>query len=222
MADTPSSFDPPPAPEVDSPSGFASFFATTTGKLVVGAVALILVVGIVGAIAWAFLLNGSSAPQAPPTGATIINPASSTASASANAVEAAPILEPQEKPLGSTFTFRNVFAPTLKEEFPPPDVSTTASSTSSSSGSSSSGASSSSTTTTTVKVPKDTLYLQSIQTVNSATTATFIWNGTSYTLKEGESIPDSPWKVLSIGDSSVVMLFGDTQVTLSTVQGLTK
>ena len=93
MADTPNSFDPPPAPQVDSRSGFASFFATTAGKLVVGAVALILVVGIVGAIAWAFLLNGSSAPQAPPTGATIINPASSTASASANALEAGEAIE---------------------------------------------------------------------------------------------------------------------------------
>jgi len=221
MADVHNSFDPPPAPQADSPSGFASFFATTTGKLVVGAVALILVVGIVGAIAWAFLFNGSAAPQRPPTGATIINPASSVASASSNAISAAPIVEPAEKPLGSTFTFRNVFAPTLKEEFPPPDPAT-ASSTTASSGSSTSGSSSSSTTTTTVKVPKDTLYLQSIQTVNSSKTATFIWNGTSYTLKEGESIPDSPWKVLSIGDSSVVMLFGDTQVTLSTGQGLTK
>ena len=94
MADVPNSFDPPPAPQADAPSGFASFFATTTGKLVVGAVALILVVGIVGAIAWAFLFNGSATPQTPPTGATIINPASSVASASANALSAAPIVEP--------------------------------------------------------------------------------------------------------------------------------
>ena len=214
MVDTPNSFDPAPAPEVpaDKPQ---NFFASTTGKLIIGAVALILVVCIVGAIAWAFLLNGSSPRQTPTAGTSIINPASKPTSGSVNPADAAPIVDPQDKPLESTFTFRNVFAPTLKEQFPVTEDASTTSSTSS-------GSSSSSTTTTTVKIPADTLYLQSIQTVNGRTTATFIWNSSTYTLKEGESIPDSPWKVLSIGNSSVVMLFGDTQVTLSTGQGLTK
>ena len=58
--------------------------------------------------------------------------------------------------------------------------------------------------------------------MNGEKVATFIWNGQTYVLSEGESIPDSPWKVLEINDDSVVMLFGDTRVTLSTGQGLTK
>ena len=38
----------------------------------------------------------------------------------------------------------------------------------------------------------------------------------------GDPIADTPWKVVSIGDTSVVMLYGDTQVTLTTGQGLSK
>ena len=222
MTDLPNSLDSqPPAPTAE-PRGFAGFFATTTGKLVVGAVALIVVVLVVGAIAWAFLFNSGSAGSPQTQTQTIVPAVSSTASGSASAANPAPIVEPEETPLGTTFTFRNVFAPTLKEEFPAPEpaASTSTSSTSTSSGSSSS--SGSTTTSSTVKVPADTLYLQSIQTESGSKTATFVWNGSTYTLKEGESIPNSPWKVLTIGSSSVVMLFGDTQVTLSTGQGLNK
>ena len=50
----------------------------------------------------------------------------------------------------------------------------------------------------------------------------FGWNGTTYTLAEGEQVDDSPWKVLEINSDSVVMLFGDTRITLSTGQGITK
>jgi hypothetical protein len=35
-------------------------------------------------------------------------------------------------------------------------------------------------------------------------------------------VGDTPWKVLSISDTSVVMLFGDDRVTISVGQGLTK
>ena len=59
-------------------------------------------------------------------------------------------------------------------------------------------------------------------TVDGVKTATFVWNGASYTLAEDGEIPNSPWKVLQINSNSVVMLFGDTQVTLSTGEGLTK
>jgi hypothetical protein len=41
-----------------------------------------------------------------------------------------------------------------------------------------------------------------------------------YTLGSGETITGSSWQVVSVGSSSVVMLFGDTQVTLSIGQGI--
>lgn len=210
MVDGPGSFDTqtPPAPQIERPAGFLS---STTGKLVLGGVALVVVLAIVGGMAWYFLVNSASSgtPSVPPSTAAAATGSSATSSTVATAT-AEPIVEPMEKPLESTFTFRNVFAPTLKQQFPP---SVTTSATSGSTTTSS---------TAPVNVPPDTLFLQSIQTVNSVTTATFIWNGNTYTLKEGDTIPDSPWKVLSIGTNSVVMLFGDTEVTLSTGQGLAK
>ncbi len=50
----------------------------------------------------------------------------------------------------------------------------------------------------------------------------FVWNGTTYTAGAGEVIGSSPWKVVEVGTDSVVMLYGDTQVTLSLGQGISK
>jgi hypothetical protein len=71
-------------------------------------------------------------------------------------------------------------------------------------------------------VPADTLYLQSIQTTNGKRTATFIWNGATYTVGEGETLSGTPWKVVQIKENSAVMLYGDTEVTLTVAQGLSK
>jgi type IV pilus biogenesis protein PilP len=211
VVDAPNSFDSqlPPVPSAEE--GSTNFLSSTAGRWIIGGVVLAVLLGIVGYFVWAYVLNGSGSSPSVAPGQKVVTPAGSSSPSAVNPVDTAPITEPQEKPLESTFTFRNVFAPTLKEQFPPA-VSAADSSTG---GSSTSGTSS-------VSVPADTLYLQSIQTENGRTTATFIWNGTTYVLKKGQSIPDSPWKVVSIGDSSVVMLFGDTEVTLSTGQGLNK
>jgi len=208
VVDAPNSPDPqqPAVPvAVERPAGF---LASTTGKLVLGGIALVVVLVVIGAIAWAFLFNtpssaptgqGSSSTPQPGVSATKAAPTSQTA----------PIVEPQEQPLESTFVFRNVFAPTLKAPTPASDIASALASTTSSSEEK-------------VDVPKNTLYLSSIQTVDGKKTATFTWNGETYTLSEGETIKNTPWKVVEIGDSSVVMLYGDSQVTLATGQGLTK
>ena len=211
MADVPNSLDPQPPPVPTADGGTANFLSSTLGRVILGGLVSAVLLGVAGYFVWAWLLNGSASSPSVSSGPKLTVPVATPSSSTISPVDPAPITEPQEKPLESTFTFRNVFAPTLKEQFPLP-VSTPESSTS---GSSTSG-------TGTVNVPADTLYLQSIQTVNGHTTASFIWNDKTYVLKKGESIPDSPWKVLSIGSSSVVMLFGDTEVTLSTGQGLTK
>jgi hypothetical protein len=221
VVDTPQPIEPnqPAAPIPDrEPTGF---LATTTGRLVLGGVALVVVLVVIAGIAWAFLF---SAPSSEPGGAVAATTGQAavtqTSAASTPTAPADPIVEPEQKPLESTFTFRNVFAPTLKQPTDPAVVaSITAVAASTSNGGSSNGGSSS---TDDIEVPDDTLFLVSIQTVDGDKTATFIWNDATYTLKEGETLTGTPWKVVEIGDSSVVMLFGDTQVTLTAGQGLSK
>ncbi len=67
-----------------------------------------------------------------------------------------------------------------------------------------------------------TLYLVSIGTEDGADYASMIWDGKTYKLNEGEAIPGTPWKVLEIRTSDVVMLYGDQQVVLSVGQGISK
>lgn len=222
MVDAPNNYDSqqPTVPVAEEKP--AGFLASTLGKIVIGAVALVVALAVIGTLVWMAFFNTPTS-QAPGKVVTrVVTPATSTAaSGSAPVAESDPITDPPDKPLESTFTFRNVFAPTVKKPTPDaviasitaPAVATASSSTNSGSGS---------TSNILTKVDKNTLYLVSIQTVNSDRTATFIWNGTLYTLKVGDTIADTPWKVVSIGDSSVIMLYGDTQVTLTTGQGLSK
>ena len=222
MVDAPNNLDPqqPTVPVTEEKP--ASFFTSTLGKIVIGGVALVVALAVIGTLVWMAFFN---APASQPPGrvvSRIVTPgASSAASTTASAAESEPITDPQDKPLESTFTFRNVFAPTVKK--PTPDsviASLTAPVVTTSTASASSG--SGSTSDLLSKTDKDTLYLVSIQTVDSQKTATFIWNGSLYTLNAGDTIPDTPWRGVSIGDSSAVMLYGDTQVTLTTGQGLSK
>jgi hypothetical protein len=67
----------------------------------------------------------------------------------------------------------------------------------------------------------DTLYLVSI-TTGAPPTAVMVWDRQQYTLQEGDAIPDSPWRLLDIRTTSVVMLYGDQQVVLSVGQGIQK
>lgn len=207
MADTPNSIDPQ-LPSVDSGQK-PSFLATSTGRIVVIGGALVAVI-IIAVVVGLFVINSGFFGQG---GAAVVEqpvPVGGIASKSASET-GAPIVDPPSKPLESSFTFRNVFAPTLKR---PTEATLTVG------GSSTSG--SSSTSSDTVNVPDDTLFLESIQTTNGEKTATLIWNDQKYTVGEGDTIADTPWKVLEINDESVVMLYGDTEVTLTVGQGLSK
>ena len=224
MVDAPNNFDPqqPTVPVTEEKP--AGFLASTLGKIIIGAVALVVALAVIGTLVWMAFFNTPTS-QAPSKAASrVVTPASSNAaSGSAPAAESDPITDPPEKPLESTFTFRNVFAPTVKKPTPEAVItSITAPAVAAATSSTNSGSGSGSGSNILTKVDKNTLYLVSIQTVNSEKTATFIWNATLYTLKKGDTIADTPWKVVSIGDSSVVMLYGDTQVTLTTGQGLSK
>jgi hypothetical protein len=210
VADVPNETDPQlPSAE---PGEKTQFFATQTGRWVIIGVALVVVAGIAGFVLLTVMNSGFFGQSAPVVQQTV--PIGSlAASSSAAATTAAPITNPQSRPLESSFTFRNVFAPTLKE---PTDLPTNTT------GSSTSSSSSSTTDADSIDVPADTLYLVSIQTSNGEKTATFIWNNQSYTAAEGGTLAGTPWQVLEINDESVVMLYGDTEVTLTVGQGLSK
>lgn len=213
MVDAPNNdFEPQPPMTPVVPESRPGFLASTTGKLVLGGAALLVVLIIVGVIAWVFLFNTPSSQVGQVT-TRVVNPSGSVITSGSPVTGTDPVTEPQEKPLESTFTFRNVFAPTLKEPTPAAVVaSITAPPV----------ATGDDSAELVKSVPKDTLYLVSIQTVDGKKAATFIWNGALYSLGEGDTLSGTPWKVVEIGESSVVMLYGDTQVTLSTGQGLSK
>lgn len=196
---TPQVADPSGLPlETGSKTGFAGFLSTTPGKLVVGGVLVLLIAGILGAIAVFFLF--SQAENLVDGGITTLPSIQTTSVA-----EVAPI-EREAPRLEDTFTFRNIFAPTIKPSVPE-SVTVSGDGTSTAGGAS---------------VPGDTLFLESVSVIDGDTVATLIWNGTTYVVGEGENLGETPWRVLSIDGASVTMLYGDTSVTLTVGQALGK
>jgi hypothetical protein len=193
-----------PLEPIDGESPKPGFLNTTTGKLVVGGIALVLVLGAVGAAVFYFFISGA-VERSVQSNTTTTTSASSTGTPEAIRTPENPV----ERSLASTFTFRNVFAPTVKRTYEAADTSGSASTDSSNTGAS-------------VDVPSNTLFLQSIISENGEPKAVFIWNGQTYTVGEGEQVAESPWKVIQINSDSVLMLYGDSQVTLSVGQGVGK
>lgn len=103
------------------------------------------------------------------------------------------------------FTFRNIFDPLLT-------VATTSTVTPTSTG----------TTDTVTPTAKGTLYLEGVVTEDGVLKAQLRFNNVVYTLGAGGAIPNSPWQVLRVSSTSVIMLYGDIQVTLAVGQGITK
>ncbi len=204
--DTPQTEEPLPADTAapSNPNDVSSFLTTTTGKLVVGGIALLLILGAIVAILFLFVFN-----DAPPETGLLV-PTESTATTPTASVETSPEVRPPDD-FADTFAFRNVFQPTMKVTIATPADS-----------SASPSADTSGTDTSDIDVPADTLFLVSTSTADGVPVATFIWNGVTYTLEEGESIPNTPWQVLSISGDTVVMLYGDSRVTLTVGQGLSK
>jgi len=196
--------NPAPVPQGDTAAEpKTGFFSTTLGKAIIIAGGLAIVTALLATIGIMVLGNGlfsaaKEAAKAPIATAGAQKPASPTEPAVARDVE----------PVEDVFTFRNPFVPTVK-----PPVSTATSSTTSSG---------STTTSSTPSVPADTLALESIKTVDGELVATFIWNGKSYTAGEGETLEGTPWKVVNLTSSSATMLYGDSEVTLSVGQGISK
>jgi len=195
---------PTPSSEVGEKK--PGFLATSTGKIVAIIVGL-GVLGIIAGIAVAIVLYvfGSQAVDQieDQVGQTPTTDTSGTTGDTTAVQAAAPAAE---VPNSEIFTFRDIFVPLLK----PLDEE----------------ASDSTTTTTTpdtvTPTTQGTLYLDGVVTQNGVMMAVLRFNGQTYTLGAGGLIPNSPWQVLRVSSTSVTMLFGDTQVTLSVGQGITK
>ena len=196
---TPQVADPSALPaQAGSKTGFAGFLSTTVGKLVVGGVLVLVIAGILGAIAVFFLF--SQAENLVEGGITT-PPSIQTTSVA----EVAPV-EREAPRLEDTFTFRNIFGPTVKPSVPESD-------TASGDGAGTPGDAS---------IPQDTLFLESVSVIDGDTVATLLWNGTTFVVGEGEDLEGTPWRVLDINGATVTMLYGDTSVTLTVGQALGK
>jgi hypothetical protein len=191
----------------------AGFLATSTGKLVVGGTALLVLLVIVGASA-TLLTSGCSASMFKSGGVKVTSAPGQSPGTTVVVAEAVPVANPPAKPLTSSFTFRNVFAPSVKPPIrwiPEPTVVTE-----------SSDSDTPSNSTSPTVAPVTTLSLDAIVTEGDAHKGRFKWNGVSYTAGKGETIDGSPWKVLDVLPASCLMLYGDVQETIVVGQTITK
>ena len=185
--------------------------ASRAGKLVIGGLLLILVLAVAAGAFFVFFGGSGSDELAPPAAPSSTNAAVAQSAPATTSVETtiAPV-EPPQVPLTDVFTFRDIFEPLAKA----PAVSTTTTSTTPSTGSPTGG--------TTTETSANTILLQDITSENGQPMAVVVWNGTTYTVAEGQQVDSSPWKVLDIQTDSVTMLYGDVQVQLSVGQAITK
>lgn len=186
-----------------APQSGGGFFSSTAGKVLIigGAIAILLLIAGVALVIvlGSSLLSGVTGGGTGAVGTGTPTPTTSSVPTSSSAVSTGAIL-----PV-SDIENRDVFSP--RDPFKPIDAPKLAVETVSGTGG-----------TTNDK----TLVLNDITTENGVKKAVITYSGTSYTLGEGDSVPNSPWKVLKIYTSSVVMLYGDDRVTLTVGQGITK
>lgn len=183
--------------EAEPKRGLAGFLSSGLGKIVIGGVLVLVLAAVLGAIAFFYLFS-----QVPEDGGLILPTDSGTGSVTATQTPEVPVKRPSPR-LSNSFTFRNVFRPTVRPAVEP-------SATTDASG------------TPNADLPADTLFLKSVTTLDGVQVATLLWNGQTFTAAEGDVLSGTPWQVLSIDGSTVVMLFGDSRVTLVVGQGVGK
>lgn len=179
------------------------FLSTATGKIVAIVVGL-GVLGIVAGIAVAIVLYVFGGQVAEEVGEQLEQPPAAAESATPTAT---PEVKTPAAEIGNAelFTFRDIFEPLIK-------VASATTTTSLSTG----------TTDTVTPTSTNTLYLDGVVTEDGVLKAQLRYNGQSYTLAAGGVIASSPWQVLRVSSTSVVMLYGDVQVTLGVGQGISK
>jgi hypothetical protein len=206
MADIPMSDEPLVLPEPAGPParGLGGLVASRQARIAIiigGVVALLAVVGAVVAIV---LLNfGQNAVEQ----ATVNNlnaalaskPAATTTRTVETTAEGSKLTLPVTNQ--DVFVSRDPFKPVLKEL--PQTVE--------------------SSETTIPASERNVLVLQDIVTVNGELRAILKWDGVLFTsIAPGQQLGSSPWKVLTITKTTVTLLYGDVQVTLSIGEGVQK
>jgi hypothetical protein len=181
------------------------FLATPAGKLIVigsAVAALLVVLGVVGGLVVLNLgkdaVEGSMVKTVKTASAKA---APAVATQTAEATAAPKIVMPVTNK--DVFTSRDPFEPVVRPVAPQePSASTTGSA------------------AETRTLEPNTLILQDIITVDGVQKAMLVWDGKDYTLAAGDVIAGTPWKLLSMTKTSVTMLYGDVQVTLSIGEGV--
>ncbi|MDO9107531.1 MAG: hypothetical protein Q7U89_00865 [Coriobacteriia bacterium] len=195
---TPQNAAPTGSPLPD-PSAKQGFFKTSAGKivLIVGAIlGFLTVAGVVVVVVMTFFL-GNAINEAITDG--LGTATSKTATGTVSAETAMVPIEPNDIPLSDLFTFRDIFEPLVK---PAPEVDPSADASATPDG------------------EAGTLYLLNIVVEDGVSKAVLLYNNTQYSLPQNGVVAGTPWQVLSIGSSSVVMLYGDSQISLSVGQGV--
>lgn len=186
--------------------GKAGFFSTPTGKavMIVGALGVLAVIaGVAVAVVLRFVLPQAADVEIRVPQQQASKPSTPTAGGQESPAQPAPAVSYDQ-----VFRFRDIFDPLIKpaeetSEEPAPSEPT-------------------SDVADVTDYAPNTLYFVNIAQDSERLYAVLVWNGQMYTLAEGESIPNSPWRVLEIRTSSVVMLYGDQRVVIGLGQGVQK
>ena len=183
-----------PAPKSGKGKGF---LATRTGRIVLVAVGVAVILGIIAVVAVLVLgmFSGAetssvgSVPVAQPGGAPGAKPSAVAASQA-----------PTQPPVVPSIASRDVFSPRDPFEVIKPPV----------------------VPSETVKVDENILVLKDIVTEDGVRKGVFTLNGVQFVGGPGEVLGTTNWKVLAVHDSSVDVLYGDDRVALSVGQGIQK
>lgn len=215
----------PQAPGSEQKKGF---FSSGAGRIVIAIIGVLVLALVAGAVAYVVFGMMKPAPDDQSTLAVAPVQAQSPQQDDGDQGETPPE-EPEEVGISEVFTFRDIFEATVEPSKKETSSGADSSASGTTSGGSTSGGTSDGGSTNgddngngSSTADEDTLVLEDIKSVDGEQVAVLTLNGQTYELTEGERVGDSPWEVLEIGTNSVVMLFGDTQVTLSIGQGLTK
>lgn len=219
------------------PPAKKGFFSTTAGKVVlIGAAvsALLVIAGVVFFLVTTFIFVDQAAEEIQSGLEGAAQQAQEQPAEGAQGGTAAPAGEEGVAPgeeyshkdvdLTDVHVWRDIFQPLLTP-MPPEDET---------GGTSGAGGSTGTTQTAGSQYAADTLYLLDILTGSTETAAQFYYNGIDYNtttefatrdyivVMEGERLADTPWRLLSIGVTSVTLQYGDSTVTLSVGQGIRK
>jgi hypothetical protein len=172
------------------------------GTIVLALAGLAIVGGVIAALVlFVFADKPADIEVRTPEKPAASQPAGTTSPAAPQSATVTPVRNDQ------VFTFRDVFEPLLKPINKPTASTTTTTSTA---------------IVDTSDYSANTLYLIGIVTEDGVMKAVLVWDQAEMKLAEGQSISGTPWKVLGVRETSVIMLYGDQQVVLTVGQGIQK